>query len=119
MIFTEMQECTILVHYLRIKNVLFTHIHNEMYTKSFNQKRKAKALGVSSGFPDYFILVPKEKSKTKKPEAIFIEMKRSKGGVVSQNQKKWLDMLDTHPELHTFVCKGFDAAKEVLDRFII
>src|SRR6056300_1485646 len=94
---TEFEECRTLVHYLTLKNVLFTHIHNEMYTKSWKQKKKAHDLGVSSGFPDYFIFIPKGKCK--------------KGGVVSKNQKVWLENLATHKDLHVAVCKGFDEAK--------
>lgn len=116
---TEFEECRTLVHYLTLKNVLFTHIHNEMYTKSWKQKKKAHDLGVSSGFPDYFIFVPKEKSKTNKAECLFLEMKRTKGGVVSKNQKEWLDMLATHKEIHVAVCKGFDEAKQFCDEFLL
>lgn len=116
---TEYQECVTLVHYLTLKNVLHTHIHNEMYTKSWKQKKKAKDLGVSSGFPDYFIFVPKERSKTKKAECLLIEMKRKKGGTVSKNQKEWLENLATHDELHVAVCKGFDEAKEFCDLYIL
>jgi len=115
---TEYIECCLLVEYLNIKNIKHAHIHNEMYTKSWKQKLKAKKLGVSSGVPDYLIFASAEQTISKKPEIIFIEMKRQKGGTLSANQKEWLELLSSHSSVHTKVCKGFEPAKEFLETII-
>ena len=65
---TEYNECLALVAYLRLKNIRFAHLDQEVWTPSFKQKFKAKALGVVPGVPDYLILLPNK--------ILFIEMKR-------------------------------------------
>jgi len=115
---TEYDECCLLVMYLKLKKIRHTHIHNEMYTKSWKQKLKAKKLGVSSGVPDYLIFASKEQTKSGKPEIIFIEMKRTKGGTTSKNQKEWLELLSSHSALHVKVCKGYNDAREYIETII-
>lgn len=111
---TEDQECHTLVDYLEIlkgqgKVVVFSHTANETYTKSWRQKRRNTAMGVRSGVPDYIIVTPKH--------TLFIEMKRTKGGVVSATQKEWVKAIqDTGVPCE--VCKGFDEAKVFLDKWI-
>ena len=51
-------------------------------------------------------------------ELIFIEMKRVKGGVLSQVQKEWLEALNKCNGVSAYVCKGFDEAKIVIDKHI-
>jgi len=64
---------------------------------------KMKMEGQSKGFPDLFI-----------PELkLFIEMKRQKGGVLSQDQKDWIAYLNTIG-YDAHVCKGAEAAKELI-----
>lgn len=45
---------------------------------------------------------------------VFIEMKRRKGGVTSENQKKWIKTLN-EAGVQTVVCKGSDAAIEFIE----
>ena len=109
---TEFQECMDLVGYLVILSakgfvVDYTHIPNETYTTSWNQKRKNTAMGVAKGFPDYLILGKKK--------MLFIEMKREKGGVVSPEQRVWLDNLSRYKNVYAVVCRGFNEAKEIVD----
>jgi hypothetical protein len=62
------------------------------------------AEGVTRGIPD--IQIPSLK--------LFIEMKRQKGGVVSPEQKDWIEYLNSIG-YNAVICKGFEAAKlEVL-----
>jgi hypothetical protein len=44
---------------------------------------------------------------------LFIEMKRTRGGSVSQEQKNWIDTLKTRG-YRVEVCKGFMEAKDVM-----
>ena len=66
---------------------------------------RLKAEGVSAGVPDLFI--PAWNT--------WIEMKRSKGGSVSEKQKDWLAYLEGIGH-QVFVCKGADSAKEVAQK---
>ena len=55
---TEEQEQMAFVQWLRLKGYAHFRVPNETYTKSFKQKAKNKALGVSSGVPDLAVVVP-------------------------------------------------------------
>lgn len=108
---TEYEECILLVDYLLDlldKKLIthFTHIPNETYTTSRNAKRKNKLQGVRPGFPDYIIL-----TNTK---ILIIEMKRSKGGVVSDYQQSWINQLELLG-ITVKVCYGFEEAREFID----
>ena len=74
-------------------------------SRSQSAGARLKAEGVSAGVPDLFI--PAWNT--------WIEMKRSKGGSVSEKQKDWLAYLESVGH-KTFVCKGADSAKEIAQR---
>ncbi len=112
---SEYQEALWLVNYLDIlviqkKVLIYSHIPSETYTKSWSVKLKNKRMGVSSGVPDYLIVFPHK--------IIFIELKREKGGVLSQSQKVWIDALNK-ASTEAYVCKGFTEAKEVIDQCLM
>jgi hypothetical protein len=66
---------------------------------------RLKAEGVSSGVPD--LCVPAWR--------LWIEMKRAKGGVVSPEQRDWIEYLEAH-EYWCIVGKGAeDAKKKILE----
>ena len=46
---------------------------------------------------------------------LFIEMKRSVGGVISSEQKEWNIVLNQYPDSLAAICKGFDEAKQFID----
>lgn len=60
---------------------------------------KLKAEGLSAGVPDLFVPA----------WGLFIEMKRLKGGVISEEQKDWLDYLASEG-YEVMVCRGIDDA---------
>jgi len=112
---TEYEECIILFDYLSLlqnkgKIILFTHIPNSTYTPSWNQKRRNKRMGVSAGVPDYMIITKKK--------LLFIEMKREKGGVISEEQNMWIDGLNSVKGVFASVARGFDEAKNIVDNNI-
>lgn len=84
----------------------YWHTHNEMWTKSWKQKQKAKDLGIQSGIPDLFICF--------KQGIVGIEMKRQKGGVVSPTQRYWHKLLEACG-IRCYVCRGCDSAIETLN----
>lgn len=111
---SEYDECVLLVNHLnelkdKGKVTMYTHIPNETYTSSWNQKRKNKMMGVSSGFPDYLILT--------RTMLIVIEMKREKGGITSPEQKAWLKAF-CDLGMPSQVCHGFEEAKKFLSKLI-
>lgn len=65
--------------------------------------------GVKAGVPDVFLAVPR-----KDFNGLFIEMKKKKGGVVSENQTKMLELLKRFG-YKAVVCNGAEAAvKEIV-----
>ena len=122
---TEDQEQEAFVQWLRLKGYPHFRVPNETYTRSWSQKAKNKKLGVSSGVPDLFIAVPfppphliiahKDRDdEVRNKTLVAIEMKRKKGGVTSENQKKWIKTLN-EAGVQTVVCKGCDAAIEFIE----
>lgn len=122
---TEDQEQEAFVQWLRLKGYPHFRVPNETYTRSWSQKAKNKKLGVSSGVPDLFVAVPfppphliiahKDRDdEVRNKTLVAIEMKRKKGGVTSENQKKWIKTLN-EAGIQTVVCKGCDAAIEFIE----
>jgi hypothetical protein len=68
---------------------------------------KLKATGASAGVPDLFIPAWK----------LWIEMKRTKGGTVSAEQKDWIKYLE-EVGYCAKVCKGADDAKVQIQAFV-
>ena len=76
--------------------------------------RKLKAQGVVSGFPDLTIWPPLGSYHL---PILMIEMKRTSGGVVSPEQKEWLEYFEAISSFHHIeskVCKGFEDAKQFI-----
>ena len=71
---------------------------------------KLRASGLSKGFPDLEVFIGNGKS-------LYIEMKRKKGGVVSEEQKKWITWLNDNG-YSAKVCHGADEAIEYVRGFI-
>jgi hypothetical protein len=67
------------------------------------EAKKLKAQGLKSGLPDVFIFRP-----VKGAPGVVVELKRRKGGIVSDDQKKWLKTLSEFGWI-TFVAHGADA----------
>lgn len=114
----EEVECKILAQYLTLLGLKFSHIPNETYTTSRTQKAKNKLMGVNKGVPDYIIFIKKEKCSANEDLLVFIEMKRERGGVVSQEQKDWLANLDKVNGVRAYVCRGFTEAEEVIRKLL-
>lgn len=81
-------------------------------TASARQKSKFKKMGAKSGWPDIQISVAKGCY-----HGLYVELKRSKGGVVSANQKEILTMLDEEGYCTT-VARGYDKAVEVVKQYM-
>lgn len=108
---TEAEECYTLVQYLDARKLLYSHLAQSTFTKSWTQKAKNKRLGVHKGVPDYMIIVPDQ-------GLLFIEMKRSKGGVVSPEQKQWIDELNAIKGVGAFICTSADGAIGIIEHLL-
>lgn len=105
-VLTEDQEQELLVQYCDLRGIPRFRVPNETFTRSWNQKRKNKALGVSAGVPDLFLIVGKK--------LIAIEMKRTVNGVTSPAQKAWLEKLNK-AGVPAQVCKGHEEAIKFIE----
>lgn len=73
---------------------------------------KFKALGVKRGFPDLILLVPRGPY-----HALTIELKKLKGGVVSDEQDDWKNYLN-EAGYYATVCHGWIEAVAVLEQYL-
>lgn len=71
-----------------------------------------KRQGVKSGVPD--IMLPISRGEF---NGLWIELKRIKGGTVSENQKEWIEALNNEGYCAK-VCYGFDEAKDVILEYL-
>lgn len=83
------------------------HIPNEGKRSTANGA-KLKRMGLMKGFPDIFLpYIANGKG------GLFIELKRPKGGRVSEEQKKCLEMLN-EAGYTAVVCRGWEEAKNAI-----
>ncbi len=108
MIPTEYQEQVAFIRYLELKGYDYFHVPNSTYTKSWNQKRLNKALGVKPGVPDIFVIV--------EGDLITVEMKRVKGGRATQAQLDWIKKLNS-AGIPSKVCRGAQEAIEFVESY--
>lgn len=110
----EDAECKAFVQYLEIlqaqgHDIIFSHMANETFTKSWKTKNRNKAMGVRSGLPDYIIII--------NGLVVWLEMKRKTGGVISVTQKEWIERLESAAQV-VHVARGLDEAIEVVKTYI-
>jgi hypothetical protein len=106
----EAEEQAALVEWLELKGWKFTAIPNSTYTTSWRQKAKNRRLGLRAGLPDLLIILPDRRG------LVFVEMKRTKGGVVAPAQADWIRELDALEGVKARVCRGADEAIEFLTK---
>ena len=108
------------VEWLDLQDLKYTAIPNNTYTKSWNQKLKNKRMGLHPGLSDLLVLVSPEKSKDGAGYALFVEMKRVKGGVQSKSQKAWETALNglRTPYVQYYLCHGADEAIKVVSHYL-
>lgn len=72
---------------------------------------KLKREGVKSGVPDIHICMAR-----KGYHGLYIEMKRTKGGVVAENQRFWIEAL-RREGYKAEVARGMDEALKILEEY--
>lgn len=73
---------------------------------------KLKGEGVKPGIPDIFLPVPRGGF-----HGLYIELKRTKGGRPSEAQKDMIPRL-REQGYRVEICKGFNAAADVIERYL-
>lgn len=84
---TEQHEQFVVSAWLRKNNIIHNHSPNGGH-RDIREGAKFKRLGTSAGFPDLEIPYPR-----KGYHGLYIELKRIKGGVLSDSQVYWRDFL--------------------------
>lgn len=90
---------------------LLHHIPNEG-RRSLRMGAELKKQGMRAGVPDICLPVPRGRY-----HALYIEMKRPKGGRVSDAQQWWIDKLNRQGNL-AVICRGFDEAKDTILKYL-
>jgi len=80
--------------------------------KSMAQAVKFKREGLKAGVPDVWLPVPRGKFN-----GLIIEMKKEKGGTLSQEQRWWIDRLSERG-YWVEVCRGLDAAIKTIEGYL-
>ena len=112
----EDDEAVTFATWLRMVGIPATHIANEIGGSTRAAKvraMKAKKMGQSAGVWDYEIFIPVANidGEIDAYQEIRIELKRRKGGVVSDAQKKWGKIYEM-AGIPCKVCKGAEEAIE-------
>lgn len=108
---TEDQEQTRLATWLDKQNIPFHAIPNGG-SRHLLEAIKLKRCGVKKGVPDLFITVPIHPY-----HGLYIEMKRTKNSVVSEDQLYWIDKLNKIGYLAE-IAYGFEQAKLIVNSYL-
>ncbi len=98
------------VAYPTIKTRLFAIPNGTNKSRAAASRHMAE--GLRSGVPDLMLPIPRGDY-----HGLFIELKRSKGGRLSDTQKDWLAFLSGQGYM-AVVCHGFDEAKDVRGKYL-
>ena len=95
---------------------VFHHSPNEG-TRHVAFKQKLKRLGTRFGWPDLEIFVPGDQAHGGVSCAIFIELKRPKGGSLSANQKQIRDEL-LEAGCHWGLARSVEQVRDILEPLV-
>ena len=90
---------------------LLYHVPNEG-RRSVAGGARLKAQGMKPGVPDICLPVP-----VGRYAALYIELKRKRGGRVSDEQRGWIEALNRAGN-RAVVCRGWDEAREEIVRYL-
>ena len=104
------------VAFCEVNNITCVHIPNGFYMgkmrNRFGYINSLKKQGFKNGFPDLIVLV-----QNKKHSELFLEFKKARGGVISPEQKKWLEWLNNNG-YYARVARGCDDAIRILKEYL-
>lgn len=110
----EDDEAVAFADWLRAMHIPHTHVANEIGGSTGAAKArslKAKRMGQTAGVWDYEIFLPIENidGEVDAYQEVRVELKRQRGGVVSEPQKQWGKVYEL-AGIPCAVCKGAEAA---------
>lgn len=97
--------------YCDLRGWVHWHVPQETYTKSWGVKMKSKRLGVRKGVSDHWVIVPTKFGQ----KLVAIEMKRRKGGTVSDEQYEFIEEINKVNEVQGFIARGAEEAIEIVE----
>ena len=97
--------------WLELQGYTHWHVPQETYTTSWAVKNKAKKLGVRRGVPDHWAIVPTSDTF----RLVAIEMKRAKGGTISDDQFEKIHELNKCEGVTALVAEGCGEAIEIVE----
>lgn len=115
---SELKEQARFVHWCREMGHKVCATAQSTFTNSWKALNQNTTSGVVKGFPDLAIIIDGKYRRDYKSRLLFVEMKRTKGGIVSKEQKDWLQSLSQCYGVSSMVCKGFEEAKLYIESFM-
>ena len=115
----EEDEQIAFVQWCRLHNIVVHHSPAELSGSTPALRRrgvKMKRLGTSKGFPDLLVFIPVYGATGEVDcyQMCGVEMKRRRGGRVTQEQKEWLEILQASGVMCA-VCRGAEEAINYVD----
>lgn len=108
---SEFDEQILLADWLNLKQIKFTASANGG-SRNIIEAKKMKKMGVSPGFPDIEIPLPRGRF-----HGLYIELKNKKRGRISESQQEWLIYLNEKGYL-ALCAHGFEKAKEIIQDYM-
>jgi hypothetical protein len=114
---TEAQEQEAVIRWAAMSTGMYPELALLFHIPNGGSRNKVEAahlkkLGVKAGVPDLFLPVARGAY-----HGLFIEMKREKGGRVSEDQQGWLLALGNYGYA-TAVCHGYEEARETIENYL-
>lgn len=104
----ESEEQRAIVDYCEIRGLKFSAIPNSTYTTSWKQKMHNKSVGLRAGLPDMVIIVG--------DTLLLCEIKRLKGGKLSEEQRGWIEALKKCNNVEVIVSYGANEAINYIEK---
>lgn len=118
----EDDEAVVFADWLRAMQIPHTHIANEIGGSTRVAKvraLKAKRMGQTAGVWDYEIFLPVKNidGEVDAYQEMRVELKRQRGGVVSEPQKQWGKVYEL-AGIPCAICKGAEKAIEFVQQYL-
>jgi hypothetical protein len=117
----ELQHQAKVVAWCRERGIKICGTTQNTFTNSWKALNDNKRAGVVKGLPDLIIIIPPKYRKNNLGKVIHIEMKKPKsdgGGVVSKEQREWIEALDGSEGINARVCYGYHEAILYIESFM-
>lgn len=97
--------------WLELQGYVHWHVPNDQWTTSWSVKAKNRKLGVRKGVPDHWVIVPTGRTRF----LVAIEMKRVKGGTISDDQFEKIHALNKCQGVTALVADGCEEAIKIVE----